>query len=406
MKAAIVTSGYQPVPAAMGGGVEALIDHLIRKNEDYGKIKLTVFSTYHEKSVRMAGSIKKTDFIFIKPPAIVRLCDHVLYFIAKTILKKEKSMSYRYIVQRLHYIAKVSKYLQKNTYDKLIIENHPTLFLTLKKHQNARKYAGNYYYHLHNEVTKDYGCKAVMLGCRKILGVSRYINQTLNEFLGGFPAEKFDVLRNCADTFHFGSEKSKEDAAALRKNYGIAADERVVLFTGRLNKEKGIKELLLAFKKVHLQKTKLVIAGGYFYASSMISDYEKELQKIAEPIKGRIIFTGFIAYPDMPVVYGMADVAVIPSMWEDPAPLTVIESMASGLPLITTISGGIPEYAGHKGAILLPRDDQIVDRLADTLNRVLSDDALRQKMAAASRKTAERLNADQYYTDFVAKLSD
>ncbi|EST12716.1 glycosyltransferase family 4 protein [Sporolactobacillus laevolacticus] len=406
MEVAIVTSGYQPVPAAMGGGVEALIDHLILKNEYYGTMNLTIFSTYHEKSVKMASKIQKTKFIFIKPPAIVRICDRVLYFIAKRILKKEKSMSYRYIIQRLHYIAKVSKYLQKNTYDKVILENHSTLFMTLKKHHNAQKYAGSYYYHLHNEVTNDYGCRQIMLGCRKVLGVSRYINQTLSGFLGSFPADKFDVLRNCVDTFHFGSVKSKQDAMALRKNYGIAADERVVLFTGRLNKEKGIKELLLAFKKVHLLRTKLVIVGGYFYASDMVSDYEKELQKIAEPMKDTIVFTGFIDYPEMPAVYGMADVAVIPSMWEDPAPLTVIESMASGLPLITTVSGGIPEYASVEGAILLPRDDQIVERLADSLNQVLFNDSLRHKMAAASRKTAEQMNMDRYYTDFIAKISD
>ncbi|CAM3087659.1 glycosyltransferase family 4 protein [Sporolactobacillus spathodeae] len=406
MNVAIVTSGYQPVPAAKGGGVEALLDHLILKNEDYGKIHLTVFSTYHEAAVKMANPLKKTTFFFIKPPALIRICDKVIYFVAKHLLKKEKSMSYRYIAQRLHYLTKVSKNLQKNNYDKVILENHATLFLVLKKHDNAHKCAGRYYFHLHNEVTNDYGCRSIMLGCRKVLGVSQYINQTLKMFLGGLPADKFAILKNCADISRFGSSQSKREAAIMRQTYGIAPNEHVILFTGRLNKEKGIKELLLAFKKLNFPKTKLVIAGGYFYASGMVSAYEKELQKIAEPFKGRIIFTGYIAYPNMPAVYSMADVAVIPSMWNDPAPLTVIESMASGLPLITTVSGGIPEYACSEGAVLLARDKKIVDRLAATLNDVLSDAVLRQNMAEASRKTAERMNVDQYYKDFIAKISD
>lgn len=406
MEIAIVTSGYQPVPAALGGGVEALIDHLIDRNEVYGAVQLTVFSTYHEKSVQMAERFQKTRFIFIKPPVIVRICDRLIYFLAKRILKKEKHMSYRYIVQRLHYLAKVGKSLHQNDYDKVILENHATLFLTLKKFDNAQKYAGRYYYHLHNEVTYDYGCWALMLGCRKVLGVSAYINRSFQQFISGFPAERCTVLRNCADTSRFGGAKSKQDARALRKLYGIAPNQRVVLFTGRLNKEKGIKELLVAFKKADLPRTTLVIAGGYFYASGMVSDYEWELQQIAAPMKTRIVFTGFIDYQLMPAVYAMADVAVIPSMWEDPAPLTVIESMASGLPLITTVSGGIPEYAGSDAAILLTREDSIVDRLAEALRKVLLDDTRRAQMAAASRKTAERLNTDQYYADFMAAISN
>ncbi|WP_010630806.1 glycosyltransferase family 4 protein [Sporolactobacillus vineae] len=406
MEVAMVTSGYQPVPAAMGGGVETLIDHLILKNEEYGAINLTVFSTYHERAINMADTIQRTNFIFIKPPALVRICDRVLYFMANRIFKKERKMSYRYIIQRLHYIAKVSKYLQKNNYDKVILENHATLFMTLKKHRNAQKYAGKYYYHLHNKVADDYGFRQIMLGCRKVLGVSRYINQTLSGFLGSIPADKFDILRNCVDTLKFGNAKSKKDAVALRRNYDIGPDDRVILFTGRLNKEKGIKELLLAFKKVRYPGIKLVIAGGYFYASGMISDYEKELQKIAAPMKDNIVFTGFIDYRDMPALYQMAEVAVIPSLWDDPAPLTVIESMASGLPLISTVSGGIPEYAGTDAAILLNRDDQFVDRLADALNRVLLNDVLRRQMAEAGRKTAERMNTDRYYLDFIAKILD
>ncbi|RYL95750.1 glycosyltransferase family 1 protein [Sporolactobacillus sp. THM7-4] len=406
MEVAIVTSGYQPVPAALGGGVEALMDHLVDRNEVYGAAHLTVFSTHHEKSAKMAERFQKTSFIFIKPPTIVRLCDRLIYFIVKKILKKEKHMSYRYIVQRLHYIAKVSKYLHQNDYDKVILENHATLFLTLKKYHNAQKYAGRYYYHLHNKVTNDYGCKAIMLSCRKVLGVSHYMNRTIQEFLGDFPSDRCEVLRNCVDTSRFGSTKCRQDALTLRGSFGIAPDQRVVLFTGRLNKEKGIKELLLAFQKVHEPKTTLVIAGGYFYASGMVSDYEKELQKIAEPMKERIVFTGFIDHQDMPAVYGMADVAAIPSMWEDPAPLTVVESMASGLPLITTRSGGIPEYAGTDAAILLERDDQIVDRLADALTHVLTHETLRHQMAEAGRKIAKRLNTNQYYIDFMTAISD
>ena len=65
-------------------------------------------------------------------------------------------MSYRYIVQRLFFLNKVSKILKKENYDKIIIENHTSLFLSLKWKKNYKKYESKYYYHLHNEILNDY----------------------------------------------------------------------------------------------------------------------------------------------------------------------------------------------------------------------------------------------------------
>ena len=65
----------------------------------------------------------------------------------------------------------------------------------------------------------------------------------------------------------------------------------------------------------------------------------------------------------MPAIYAMADVCVLPSIWNDPAPLAVIESLVSGKPLITTRSGGIPEYADGQSAIILERDGKLQKQL-------------------------------------------
>ncbi|MCO7176713.1 glycosyltransferase family 4 protein [Sporolactobacillus kofuensis] len=403
MNIAIVTSGYLPVPAAMGGAVEALVDNLVNENERYQLFKLIIFSTYHEKAVRIAASKRNSAYVFIKPPYLLRICDRIIYFIAKKI-KIEKHMSYRYIVQRLHYIYKVGKYLKKNNYDKVVLENHATLFMALKKYGNSRKYLGRYYYHLHNEVTKDYNCRELIRNCKKVLGVSRYINNTLEIFFEGSPPKHLIVLKNCVDTALFGSIKSRKEAMNVRRKYGIAENEKIILFSGRLSKEKGIKELLLAFRQANIPDAKLVIVGGYFYGSKMESDYETGLKKLAESMNDKIIFTGFVAYQQMPSIYAMADLAVVPSMWDDPAPLTVIESMASGLPLITTVSGGIPEYVNKDCAVLLARDKELVTHLAESMNTLLSKKALRERMAEASRKNAEGLNLDHYYHTFAHEL--
>lgn len=406
MKIAIITSGYLPVPAALGGAVEALVQNLLVKNEKYGAVQFMVFTTWHPEAEKAGSRFRKSDFIFIKTSVWVRILDKAIYFIVRKFLRRENSKSYRYIIQRLHYLNKVAGDLHRNDYDKIVLENNATLFIALKRYQNFRKYSGRYYFHLHNEVTNDFGCVEIMRQSRKVLGVSRYIDRTLERFPGGFSANQLDLLRNCVDTTKFSSADSKLKARQLRDHFGISSDEKVILYSGRLSKEKGIRELLLAFRKADLPKVKLVIAGGYFYASGMISDYERGLKKLSDPVKDRIVFTGFINYSDMPAVYGMADAAVIPSLWDDPAPLTVIESMASGLPLITTVSGGIPEYADANGAVLLKRDNQLTDRLASSMKQILSDDVLRQRMAAANIQASKWMNLDQYYKDFVEKISD
>lgn len=406
MEAAIITSGYMPVPAALGGGVEALIEALIEQNARNGRLQLTVFSIYHPRAAQQARFVKNCRFIFIKPPHIVKACDRLLYFIAKRLLRKQKSMSYRYILQRLYYLSKVSRCLRDETFDRVVLENHATLFLTLKKHGNARKYAGRYYYHLHNLVSNDYGCEAIMRQSRKVLGVSRYIDRTFSQFLGQFPENRLTVLRNCVDVAHFERTSHIKEAVYWRQKLKIATDDQVILFTGRLNEEKGIRELLEAFSKLRQPKTRLVVVGGYFYASHMVSAYEKRLRAIAQSLGNRVIFTGYVPHDQMPDVYAMADVSAIPSIWDDPAPLTIIESMASGLPIVTTNSGGITEYVTPECAIILQRDAQLVNHLSEALTTLLSNSGRRKRMGEASRRQALSLNERHYYMDFVEKITE
>ena len=145
MSLAVITSGFLPVPASKGGAVESLLENFIKKNEEYKKIKITVFSIKDKKAVEISRKYENSEFIFIKPNIIVESLDKFTYFIAKNILKKDNTMSYRYIFQRLYFLNKVSKYLQKNNYDKVLLENHPTLFMALKKRKNYLKYKGRYY---------------------------------------------------------------------------------------------------------------------------------------------------------------------------------------------------------------------------------------------------------------------
>jgi glycosyltransferase involved in cell wall biosynthesis len=106
----------------------------------------------------------------------------------------------------------------------------------------------------------------------------------------------------------------------------------------------------------------------------------------------------------MPDLYAIADVAILPSMCEEGAGLTIIEAMAGGLPVITTQAGGIPEYANEKCAFILKRDENLVENIAQSIDTLLSNDSLREKMGKESLLAVKDLNLDNYYFNLLSLL--
>ena len=415
-RVAVVTSGYLPVPNVLGGAVEALDMMMVRENEKAPNFEFTVFSSWTPgvDEVVRDGAFQHTDFRFIKTPLLVKAADRCIYWAAKYILRKKKLMSYRYIAQRLWYIRKVAKALSRDDangnvpFDKVMIENHATLFMTMQKYGNAERYADKVYYHLHNKVTNDFGCKHEIAQVKKVLGVSNYIVETLDKFLrehgeGGLKPEQKAVWRNGVDTSRFGSDEAKRKARSFRTKYGIGESDIVFLFSGRLTPEKGAEELLEAFAQVadQVPNAKLVVAGAFFFNSNIKSPLEQKLHDLASQsqVEGKIVFTGFVDYNDMPALYEMADVCVLPSIWDDPAPLAVIESLVSGKPLITTKSGGIPEYALCDGSFIVSRDDQLVSNLGKYMLQLGTDPELRLKMGEAAYKQGHRFSESFYFDE-------
>ncbi len=404
MKLAIVTSGFLPVPATQGGAVENLVENFVNKNEEYKKLNITVFSIKDKKAIEVASRYKNSEYIFIEPNLIVKTLDKFTYFIAKNILKIDKTMSYRYIFQRLYFLDKVSKYLHKNNYDKVLLENHPTLFMVLKKKKNYLKYKGRYYYHLHNEINNSYKCDEIIKKSRNNISVSNFISNQLSCFLNVENKDNFSVLRNCVDQERFNQELSELEVQELRKKYDIRDNDKVLLFTGRLTREKGIKELLISLKNVKSDNYKLLVVGSFFFGTEVKNKFEEELEESILELKDKVKFTGFIPYEDIYKIYYIADVAILPSIWDDPAPLTVIESLSCGLPIITTNSGGIPEYVNEKCALIYNRDENLIENLSKGIDELINNNKLRIKMGKESLKASKALTLDNYYLNFMKLL--
>lgn len=394
---AFITSGFLPVPAVNGGAVESLIQNLIDENEKENLRKFAIFSIYNNKAKKKAQLYKNTKFYFYKPCGIIKLLDLILYFILTFVLKKEKKTSYKFIVQRIFYINYVSRKLKKNKFKSVIVENNTTLFWALKLRKNYIKYSGKYYFHLHNDINNLYGCQSIIEGCKKIVTVSKYIAEIVKRKLN-YDSSRIEVLKNCIDMNKFEQSYSSTDIMKLKENLKIDKKDKIIIFVGRTIKEKGIMETIKAFKKNKYNNWTLIVIGSSGFDIKIESDFEKKLFK--ETINNKkIIFTGFVPYSKIGIYYAMSDVAVLPSIWDEPAGLTMLEAVASSIPLITTDSGGIPEYVKEYGAIILKRDEQLVNNIFDNMNEILTKDKVIDKRLI--NKCNKEFGLDKYLHNFI-----
>ena len=149
---------------------------------------------------------------------------------------------------------------------------------------------------------------------------------------------------------------------------------------------KGLVPLLEALAKVRTERedAHLVVVGRLRDGSHVPAVIDRL------GVEGAVRFVSGISDDELSGLYASAQVAVVPSLYEGFS-LPAVEAMASGVPLLATTGGALPEVAGRDGetALLVPPNDP--GALAAALVRMLEDGALRARLAAAGRqRTLER----------------
>ena len=213
-------------------------------------------------------------------------------------------------------------------------------------------------------------------------------------------SQKTAVLYNCVDTKLFKSiDKSDAIVNNIREKYGFSDDDFILIFVGRLSVEKGVDKVLDAMLKLP-KRVKLLIVGSLFSGINVLTEYQVRIKEKSEKLHDRVYFTGYVKQEEMPYMYNVANVAVLPSMWEEPAGLTMVEAMACGVPVISTLSGGIPEYLGGV-SILIQRDNNIVESIVASVEKLMNDEIYMQKLVSLGTKRAQLLSNDIYCEKFV-----
>ena len=405
MKVLILTAdsnGGYPVPASKGSAVSTLMEQLAEGNNAQRLCDMEIMSFYDEKAFEMAKQYPHITFLWVKPTALHRLLDKCAFNFIRLLKKNEKAVSFKSPFSLLYYIRKAGKRLRVTDADKVILENNIPLARALRK----TPFRGQWFYHFHNVPRIDGGCRDVFERTTGFLCVSQFVADRLSapdSAIGAIPADKTAVFYNCVDTAQFQPmPRDSGELAALRKKLGVADGDRVMIFTGRLTAEKGAEHLLRALQLLP-ENYKAVIVGSYHYNADVKSDYQQQLYALAESLKDRVIFTGYVQHDELPLYYNLADVAVLPSMWDEPAGLTNLEAMACGVPVITTNSGGIPEYVGD--SVVLERGERLGEEIAERVQALLADSEGYERACRYSRQfVRDRFDKDRYINRFIEAL--
>lgn len=397
-KVLIISSGIMPIPASQGGAVENLVENLIKQNEKDNKIDLSICSIYDKTALNMSVNYRHTKFFFIKSNVIVELLDQLLFFVSKYILKKKNIISYRHILRRLLFINKYKVFLlkKKSNYDRIVLLTNTTLYMIFKNKKIREKYLNRTYFYLHNSMGKTFDLENYILESAGVIGVSQYVINTFCNKLPSFDKKKCYVLKNCIDETKFDRECNVKK---IREKLNLKDDDFLVLFAGRLIPEKGILELINAIKKCNDSSIKLLIIGSNFYNKKINDSFNNRLKQSVLSIRNNVIFTGYIDYSEMYSYYKSADLAVLPSVWEEPAGLTMLEALISNCPLISTNIGGIPEYVGKTNSILLNVDDELTDNISKYIKYLKNNPDELDKMK--HNNMMDDYNLENYYNGFL-----
>ena len=394
MNILIISPGILPVPAVDGGAVENLIEIFLEQNEKYNDNNVTVYSCKSEEAEKKAKkNLKKSEFRYIKT-------DGVKYKTYKNI---------RWIINKIpgvyignEYISKIIKDIkyrkEEEKYDVVLVENSPMHIVPLSK-----IFKENLYLHMHNDFIKKRSkkSKTIIKRCKNIITVSDYIAQKIKE------VEDIGNVRtviNGIKTEDFNKKYDKIEE--LKKQYGINKNDTVFMYTGRVTKDKGVLELIQAFKNMenNYKDIKLLIVGSSFFNNVKKDKYIKNLEKISKEIKEKVIFTGYINHNELYKIYSIADVQVVPSQFADPCPLSVIEGVTSGIPLIVSRCGGIPEIVNENNAEFVELSNKFIDELENAMIDMYNNKERRVMMSNYSKTQVERFFLETYFKNLICKL--
>ena len=220
----------------------------------------------------------------------------------------------------------------------------------------------------------DNGFRKTLETFDHIVCVSDYVRNDL--IRRGLPAERMTTIPTCLD---LPPEKETSEG-----DY--------ILSLGRLVKTKGLDSLIEAMKSVDCR---LIMCGKGPESKNL----EKQVAKLG--LGNKVEFRGYVSEEEKDSLMRSCRLFVMPSLFESFG-LAALEVLGYGRPLVYGDVNGLPDTVGNGGIAVKPGDS---GSIAEGINRLLDDDALRTELAGNARRQAEKYTWDRYIPEYERILS-
>ncbi|HEY2363946.1 MAG TPA: glycosyltransferase family 1 protein [Candidatus Angelobacter sp.] len=213
---------------------------------------------------------------------------------------------------------------------------------------------------------------------------------TISEFSAADIARRFDLPREKIAVAHLAASPDFHPREKGESREHLARKFRItfpfILYVGRIQARKNLSGLVEAYARLRKQglDAKLVLVGKKDWQAGQLLEKIKELG-----LEESVVFPGFVPFDDLPIFYNAAEVFVFPSFFEGFG-LPVVESMASGVPTITSFGSSLEEVAGDGALLIDPRD---TGSITDALGKVLGDPGLQRDLTARGLKRSKDFTA-------------
>jgi glycosyltransferase involved in cell wall biosynthesis len=216
---------------------------------------------------------------------------------------------------------------------------------------------------------------------RKLIAVSDFTRRELKQYYG-IAEDKIRVIHNGVDTVKF---QPAADKHKVKAELSFNPNDIAIVSVGRLYARKGLFTLIESMPAVvhKFPRAKFIISGKG--QSNEMAKLVAHAEKLG--VKGNILFTGYFPDKKLPKLYQAADVFAFSTFYEH-HPFAMLEALSTGLPMVTTNVGGIPETItdGKNGFMCQPFN---VKQMSDRILNLLEHPAAAQEMGYQARKTIE-----------------
>lgn len=390
-KVLIIPTMVLPIPDTKGGAIERLLTMLIEENEKEGLVDFYVLSVSEERAEKRAKIYKHTKLLYQKRSPI---------FIEKlfmyTYVGFRKVFGIRLPYFNPNYLG--LPYLVKRLKPEVVVmegsggEN----LVSLLKWVDREKL----FLHLHHEFSPNITLDKTYA---TVLSPSSFIKNRWDEKEHFLPQETRVVMNGIDEKRFLQKDFNKEE---VRKKAGFSKDDFLILFCGRLIPEKGIKELISAFKKVSLPFAKLLVIGSADFGNNTETDFVTEIRAMIAD-EENIRHFGYVSNAEMKEYYRMSDILVVPTLIEEAAGMVAIEAMFCGLPIIATNTGGLPEYTGE-AALLVEKNGItgkiLAERLAEKMSYLYENREVLETMSLKGQEQAKNFTKNHYYKTYLKSI--